>query len=542
MSDTPPAKPRRAPPPPARPAAGPPAVAAREVELRLTVAPADLPRIPGLAPVRALAAAEPKRARQHTTYYDTPDLALAGRGVALRLRRTGGTAVQGIKTFGPPGGPPGGQAGGAAAVAVRQEWEWPVRDGLDLEALSDPELEHLVPAGLRPGLRPVIATDVQRTIVPLRVPPQGLIELCLDQGQITAMPASGAPLHKPVSEIELELKSGRLADLFAIAADIHSRAPLRLQARSKAHDGFALLTGRGPGAVAARPIGLSPATTVAEAFRHIGRNALAQLLENEPALLAGGDADALREMAAAARRLDAGFGLFKAQIACPQGAALRAGLRRFGAVLAEARWWERVAETVEATGARGGPLPPAFAATLAGRRRAARLAALDLLRAPAWTAWVLEFAGWLEGGDWARAPHLDAPMADHAVRLLTARFAKVAGKAGSAAAAPDAKAYAKLRRRIDKLRYAVDFLRSLLPADRVRPAHAALTAFRVALRTRAELHAALALVTAARDAAEREARTEFTKPRGRLAKAAAAADAAVGDGWTALDAAWPWRD
>ncbi len=504
---------------------------ALEVELRLTLATADIPRVETLPAVAALAAGPARRVHLQTTYYDTPDLALAARGVALRVRRGDGGCMQGIKTF--------GEAGGEGAIPVRREWEWAVRDGLDLAVMGDPELAHLVPSDLAPRLRPVIVTDVRRTILALAVAPQGAIELALDQGQITATPSSGAPLHRPIAEIELELKAGRVADLFRIAGEIHRRVPLRLTARSKAHEGFALLTGRAPAAVPARPIALSPATTVAEAFRHIGRNALAQLLENEPALTAGADGDALREMAAATRRLDAAFGLFKDLLACPRGDGLRHELKRLRTVLAEARLRERIALLLTQASQRGKALPPSLATTLAGRRRAARLAVTDLLRSPRWTAWVLGFAEWLEDGDWARAPRMDATMTELAPSLLAVRFRKVERKAG--AGPDDGEPPPKLRRRVDKLRYTLDFMRSLLPAGRVKPALGALTDYRVALRDRAELATALALVREAAGSAPKDERAALKALERRLAKAAEAAGKEQPARWKALKDAWAWE-
>lgn len=532
MSDTSSRRPRliEAPPAPHSTllAAGP------ELELRLTVAAADLPRVAALPIVTARAEGRTERMRLHTTYYDTPDLALARRGVAVRLRRAGGRTIQGVKTF--------GRMEGTAAVAVRQEWEWATAGDLDLAAMSAPELEHFVPPEVRPRLAPVIVTDVKRTLVRLGVDSRGIVELALDHGRITAMPASGAPVHRPVSEIELELKAGRLVDLFALAGEIHRRVPLRLAVRSKAHDGFALLTGQGPAHVAARPIGLSPATTVAEAFRHVGRNALAQLLENEPALASADGGDALREMAAAARRLDAAFGLLKGTATCPRGEGLRHELRRFGEVLAEARSWERIVETVESRCAGGGPPPAPLAATLSGRRRTVRQGVADLIGSPRWTAWVLDFAAWLEGGDWARAPGLDGPMADRAAPLLSTRFSKVAKTVGKLKKRAGRRGLDRLRRRLDKVRYTVDFLRSLLPADRVRPAHAALTSFRIALRTTGELEAASSLVAAARAEAAGAAGRALKAIGRRLERAARDAREEQRAGWAALETVWPWRN
>ena len=89
-----------------------------EIELKLRLAPAQARR---LAAHPLLAGIAPEKTRLLNTYYDTPDLALKARGIALRLRRKGwSTWLMTVK---------GGDAG-AGGLAQRLEWEAPTSPGV----------------------------------------------------------------------------------------------------------------------------------------------------------------------------------------------------------------------------------------------------------------------------------------------------------------------------------------------------------------------------------------------------------------------------
>ncbi len=477
------------PPRPAAPAVEE-AIPGREVELKLLVAPADLPRIGLLPEILAMADGPAVKQRLHTSYYDTPALELAARGVALRLRRQNGHRVQSLKTLGAD------TAGDAAGIAMRREWEWEITgDRPDLSLLAEGELARVFPADLADRLDPVFATDMQRTTLLLRPEPGIAVELALDLGQAVAQPPGKASTHRPISEMELELKSGRLVDLFRLAAVVHRKVPLRLSTRSKADLGFSLLTGESPKASPARPLGLTPVTTVAEAFRHMGRNGLAQLLDNEPALMAASDPAALREVAAALRRIEAAFALFKGVVASPRGDGLRQEMRELGQPIERARAWDRVAIRVMEPRQRGRQTPRVLSAAVAGARRAARMEAVERLNSPRWTAWLLEFGTWLEGGDWDQEgePGLFArTMAEMAPGLLDHRLDKVAKAAAKMAAGEDA--WRKLWKRTQRLRYALDYCRAVWPVEKVRPMLAAVEALRAKLKQAADAHQALTLL------------------------------------------------
>ncbi|MDG5494079.1 CYTH and CHAD domain-containing protein [Niveispirillum sp. BGYR6] len=446
----------------------------QEIEIKLLAAPADLGRIADLALVRAMIKGEVQRGREYTTYYDAPDLSLARRGLALRVRRRGSLRIQAVKTLGLRGTADG------AGVAIRREWEWPLPgDQPDFTLLRGDGLEEMIPPALTARLAGIFSTDIQRTLIPLHLGDGVEVEMALDLGQALALSrdtgaAAGGQAHRIISEVELELKRGSIADLFRLAAALHGRVPLRLSTRSKADIGFALVTGARPGPTPARPLAITPITTVTEAFRHVMRNGLAHLLDNQEALVTEdgtGDALALRELAAATRRLDAGYGLFRRLIHTDRGDALRRELRRHAKLLEKARAWQRLALAL-------GSLEMDQRRPVVGAVSQARAKALGrvrhLLNAPEWTAWQLGFAQWLEEGEWTRQPHgcpFGTMMDEMAGPLLAKRIEKAlrVGSLPDPRQVPSLEQAAKLARRMKYLRYALDYCRAVWPADRVRP-------------------------------------------------------------------------
>ncbi|WP_148293558.1 CYTH domain-containing protein, partial [Azospirillum sp. B4] len=345
-------------PPPAIGSTPKRALAVREVEVKMAATPAALGRLQALPLLARMADGPAAHRHQVTTYYDTPDLALAAHGLALRVRRQGGQGggqgggrrVQTVKTW--------ASDAGTAAAAGRREWEWqlPVEgDGPD-RALLPATIAGLLTEEQWAQVAPRFATDVQRTALLLHPDPRTSVELALDLGQVRlSVPGAGEETTWPVAEVELELKGGRVAALFEVAAALHHHVPLRLTTGSKADAGLRLLTGRPAAAIPAHPTALTPVTTVAEGFRHTTRQALGHLLENATVLLESGDAQAVRQMAAASRRLDTALRLLRLVMslsaatppANTHGEAaetLRRRLAPLRVLLETARGWDRLAE------------------------------------------------------------------------------------------------------------------------------------------------------------------------------------------------------
>ena len=174
-----------------------------------------------------------------TVYFDTPDQALAKRGIALRIRSIGRRRIQTLKL---PAEGPGG-------LQVQREIETPVSgDRPELDLIADLRLRRLfADGGIAEGLAPLFVTEFERTAWPLRFD-GSQIELAFDRGEIR-----GGSARHALSEIELELKEGRPEHLFELALALHEVLPITLGKATKAARGYALLDGAEPQPAKASP-------------------------------------------------------------------------------------------------------------------------------------------------------------------------------------------------------------------------------------------------------------------------------------------------
>ena len=165
------------------------------------------------------------------TYFDTPDLALQARRMAVRERLAGDRWLLTVKTA-------GSSTGG---LSRRQEWEGPTTPGtLDFAALVDDlPLAHALMV-LRPRLQPLFATDFERRRWVI-THAGARIEVALDEGRIHV---PGTALAEPLLELELELLDGPEAALLNLADALRASpggalalAPVDI---SKAQRGLAL--------------------------------------------------------------------------------------------------------------------------------------------------------------------------------------------------------------------------------------------------------------------------------------------------------------
>lgn len=213
--------------PEAAPAADNIAPMAQETELKLTLDAHDLPRL--LAHPLLASPAAPQRLLN--TYFDTPDLALKTRRMAVRERLADERWLLTVKTA-------GSSAGG---LSRRQEWEGPTTPGaFDFDALVDdvPLATELI--ALRPALQPLFATDFERQRWVIEHA-GARIEVALDQGRIHV---PGTALTEAILELELELLSGPEAALLGLAQALRAAPAAALALTpsdaSKAQRGLAL--------------------------------------------------------------------------------------------------------------------------------------------------------------------------------------------------------------------------------------------------------------------------------------------------------------
>jgi inorganic triphosphatase YgiF len=451
-------------PPQVRASAG---TVGREIELKLHVAPSDLARLARHPALVGLQQGTAASTRLYTVYFDTPDLRLASFGVALRVRRQGAQYIQTVKTLG------GGNSGDAAAVAVRREWDWPITgEDPDISLLTLDGIRDLVPQDALPEIRPLFTTDFQRTTLMLRPDPLTAIEVALDTGEIRA-----GTTYRPISEIELELKAGPVTALFDLARELQRIVPMRISTDNKALAGFALVTGRLPEPAKAPPLGLTPAATVADGFRHIVRNCMSHVLANEACVLAGGNDEGIHQMRVALRRLRSAFGLFDGVIASGDSKALKDEVRWLMDRLGPARDWDILYHGFFQPFAEKRGHDDAVSRlgqAISSSRRSAHARASEALYSPRYTTLMLRLGGWLESGRWQEDADREVletaakPLQGMAGPWLAERHRK-ARKAGRQIQKLNGEQRHRLRISFKKLRYGVDLFRGVYAAGTVRP-------------------------------------------------------------------------
>jgi inorganic triphosphatase YgiF len=431
-----------------------------EVELKLAAPAADLPELQ-----RALVAMARESAssccRLVSTYYDTPDLALKRQGMTLRVRERGGRFIQTVKT--------GDLAGGD--FLSRGEWE----DELT-ENRPDPGAarsgEHL-PEGVGAGLQPRFATDVTRTTVALEPAPATRIEAAIDQGEIRV---AGGNEAEPISEIELELRSGDPAALYDVALRLLDVAPIRIEPRSKSERGYRLGDGTGAASavVHAEPVALDPMMTVEEALQEIGRACLAHLLHNEAAALAR-EPEGVHQMRVAVRRIRSAISAFKKLLPAADRRWISSELGWLAEILGSARNLDVLATDL-LTPARAAlsqePRIPDLAAAIDAARRAAYEQVERAIFSERHASGMLRLSHWFEARAWSEDPArrsalLTSPIGELAPHLLDRRWRELR-KRSKRFSRMTARERHQLRIAAKKLRYTIELLGSLFDHDELQ--------------------------------------------------------------------------
>jgi triphosphatase len=181
----------------------------REIELKFQLSPGSRAVLEASS---VFAAAEARQLHQLTTYFDTPDGVLEKAGLTLRVRQSGNTRIQTVKS----------RSNGRGAALNRSEWEWQIgQDRPDVERLAKTRKLAKVAKQIKGRLEPVFITDIRRTIRLLHLDRKSIVEAAIDVGRIRAGVVSEA-----VSELELELKGGDLGTMYRLAVQLQALAPL----------------------------------------------------------------------------------------------------------------------------------------------------------------------------------------------------------------------------------------------------------------------------------------------------------------------------
>jgi triphosphatase len=427
----------------------------KEIELKLEVPPANLPRLAKIPRLRALKT-PPKSATEISVYFDTKNRRLHKKGLMLRVRRVGDRYVQTIKSA------------GHSDLFERDEWESEIDGAMpDLRLAQGTALEPLLSRKFCRQLKPVFETRVRRKTYPL-TDGDSAIALTLDRGEIDTGDRS-----QPLCEIELELKRGHEAELFEVARELTHAVAGQLALKSKSERGYELLEDSEAAPVKAVPVDLSRGTSTRDAFKAIGIACLKQVIDNVPALLAG-EPEGVHQMRVGLRRLRAAMSLFADILQDLETAALKQELKWLTGELGPARELEvlvtRVVAPVKRRHSRLQGIS-SLSRDLTQQRAAALARAQDAARSERFRALTLDVARWLEAGQWRRPQddlvrdRGDVPVEISAADQLTRRFKKIR-KEGKMLTRLDARRRHKLRIQAKKVRYASEFFAAVFPGKK----------------------------------------------------------------------------
>ncbi len=388
------------------------AVNPREIELKFHLPPGS--RI-ALEASSALAAAKPSQHHLVTTYFDTPDHLLDRTGLTLRVRRSGDTHTQTVKS----------RANGRGVATDRNEWEWRIRQKEpDVGLLAKTRALAKAARAIKDRLEPVFVTDIQRTTRLLHLNDNTVVEVAIDEGSVKAGPAC-----EPVSELELELKSGCIGPVYRLAAELQARAPLWISPESKAARGWHLRTGQAEGGQLGQMPKLGRHQQAAAGFRDMLGGTLGHLMANIGATLRG-DPEALHQMRIAIRESRAVLQLFERYLDPAAAWRFNTGLWRFGEIFGMARDWDVFClETLSAAKA---DLPAERLEDLnivaEVNRQFAHAAVAETVRGHDFTAMVLGLEIWAEAGAAQPSTLGDGQMGQRLGTLAPSLLRRAAGK------------------------------------------------------------------------------------------------------------------
>lgn len=425
-----------------------------EIELKLQLTPKAARQ---LAMHPLLASIAPQKQHLLNTYFDTPKLELHAKRVALRFRKKGWQWLCTVKSAEPASG----------GLAMRSEWETPATPGIfDFSHVDPDDFRHYLEER-RDQFEAIFTTDFHRQIwvVPFG---ESQIELAIDRGHIESRNRKAT-----ICEIELELLSGKIDDIFGLTRALQQDIDLYPAIASKAERGYKLYFDEPLRPFKSKPVPINDQQTPVEAFRCVALSCLEHFQRNESGLLLGGDAEFVHQARVALRRLRSAIKLFAPVLPPDFVTAYGQTWRTLAGALGDTRNWDVFLEET---------LPPIAAAFPEHRdikrlRKAAQLRAnnarksvLGLLAVSEYPRLMLEFTAAI----YTLNDSSTLSIKDFAQQQI-AIYARKARKLALRHAELSPEERHKMRIAFKKLRYSLEFFAPLLPQRRLKPYLAALS-------------------------------------------------------------------
>ncbi|KON80853.1 CHAD domain-containing protein [Azoarcus sp. PA01] len=421
----------------------------QEIELKLSLPAKSLPAL-RRHPIFSGAARQGNAVTLDNTYFDTPELALKQRKVALRIRRHGRVQLQTVKC----------SAVSAGGLTQRPEWEHPYSGAFDFSAVDAPKVLKLLKRH-EAALQPVFSTRFRRE-TRLYAPREGVrILTMIDTGDVIA-----GEQREPICELELELVEGRPLDLLLLASELAADLPLLPNDVSKAERGYRLHLGWEPDAMRAEASTIDAKQTPLEAFQTLAFSCLRQWQANAGAMThAGKPEEFTHQLRIALRRLRSLLALFAPALPADFVADWRERLKqnadRFGATRDLDVLYDEVLAPVVATGMEELSLARLTGLAVAARDEA-RDAAVRSLDLAGQGRLLIGFTTALHG--LPTSERIDAIDLRSFARLQLTRLRKKVRRRFEAAADLVPAHLHKLRIALKRLRYGIEFFAPLFPA------------------------------------------------------------------------------
>lgn len=419
-----------------------------EIELKLTLPQKSLPAL-RRHPLIAEAPRDGRACTLENTYFDTPELELRERRMAVRTRKAGSRWLQTVKCA----------AESVAGLSSRPEWEQPYANAcFDFSAIDRDDVRKRLEE-LQPRLVPVFTTHFRRETVIL-TPREGVKVLAMiDNGHIEAGERS-----QPLCELELELVEGDPTELYALALQLAETLPLTPENVSKAERGYRLFSNHALRPAKARPSRLAAEQSPVDAFRIIGFDCLALWQANESGARESDDPEFIHQLRVALRRLRSALRLFSPALPADFVARWSDGLKEAADGLGAARDLDVMLAEVLSPVAESGLADEATQRLIAmavDRRDREKTAAREQLLAASHGRQMLALAADLHGlqsDSLVKSANLTT-----FARLQLTQLRKRARKRYTAAADLHPDKLHELRVSLKRLRYAIEFLLPLLP-------------------------------------------------------------------------------
>ncbi len=422
----------------------------RELELKFSTDKAGL-ALALASPLLSLSGPDAPSRSLVSVYFDTPSQDLKKHGMILRVRRAGRSGPVMTLKWSP-----------AETEGVFSRGEIEVRTRGLTPDLS--QFDEAVAARIKAVIenRPLGAqfeTRIKRRIRLLSVA-ASQIEVAFDEGVIVSGERSW-----PVTEIELEHKSGAAADLYELGARIATALPAKLDVTSKSARAFALAADEAPKAVKPGSLVLPQTARLDDAVAAVLANTLKHFVANWAALREGGDPESIHQMRVALRRLRSALSMFKRALPCAEFEEFRAEAKRIASALGPARDCDVFRELVE-----DGPMAhfgadanfAALLQALGQQRDGAYDEARVVIDAPRTAVFVVRMQAFLARRGWRNAvagpdlPRLTESARIFAASALERLHKRVAKRGKTLLLLPDEERH-EVRIVLKNLRYAAEF-------------------------------------------------------------------------------------